>query len=717
MIDELPVALQQNPVLSTWLRFDNDKVVVQTGKVELGQGISTAIAMIAAEELNVDIDQIVIQTGRTDRGPNEFITAGSMSIEGSGMAVRHACSAARSFFINRAAELFEVEPATLRIIDGVIINPDGNEQVSFWQLLDGKQLDFEIEGKPPLKPTSEYSIVGRSTTRVDLEAKLTGQPAFIQDLELPGLLHARVVRPRNKAFSLTAINTSTVETIQGVCTVVVDGNFIGVIAKTEFAAIRARQKLIDLAQWQTDSDKALPADIAKFLREEVDTSLLVEDGLPTETPIPPRLASNSGISHAATYFKPYHLHGSIGPSAAIAEYGQDGHLTIYSHSQGPGLLRGAIAQVLGMEIEQITVIHAENAGCYGHNGADDAAMDAALLAKAYRAHPISLKWHREDEHLWEPMSPAMLVELDANLVDGKIMAWNADIYSQTHMGRPLPFGSVSNLLAAWQKNDPMPQAEIRPGMAPHGGIHRNADPYYEIPNKRIIKHLVKDTKLRTSSTRALGAFANVFAIETFMDELALASSQDPAKFRIDHLRDDRAIEVIKSMVSALADHQFQVHDQWQYGKGIAFARYKNTKTYAAVGVVLGVNVETFKIDLLHAVIAADAGQVIDRDGLENQLEGGLIQAASWTLKEAVQFDEYSSTCENWDSYPIMTFSEIPTVETIILDHPDEPCLGAGEATQGPTPAAISNAIFDATKIRIREIPFLPDRLRHQALVM
>jgi CO/xanthine dehydrogenase Mo-binding subunit len=326
-----------------------------------------------------------------------------------------------------------------------------------------------------------------------------------------------------------------------------------------------------------------------------------------------------------------------------------------------------------------------------------------------------LQWQRQDEHVWEPRSPAMQIDMAARMTKGRITFWQADIYSQSHMGRPVPFGSVSNLVAAWHKSKPMPRAQARPGMAAHGGIHRNADPYYDFKEKRITKNLVQDQRIRTSSTRGLGAFANVFAIESFMDEIAHHIGQDPIELRLDHLSDARAIQVIKTMGEKAKLYTNHVESPWRSGCGFAFARYKNTKCYAGVAMFLAVNEQTFDIRLIHAVIVADAGLIIDRDGLANQLEGGLIQAASWTLKESVQFDEFDTISIDWDSYPILTFPEIPTVEIILLDQPGEPGLGAGEATQGPTPAAISNAIFDAVGLRIREMPFTPDNLRQVAL--
>lgn len=710
----LPGALEQNPKLADWITFADDKVVVHTGKVELGQGIKTAIAMIAAEELDVSLDRILVKTGSTLSGPNEFITAGSMSIEGSGAAMRQASAEVRHYLIARAAQRFEVDADGLTVENGVVKNPAGNERVSYWQLLDGQQVDIEATGEAQPKAAKEHTIVGTTAQRLDLCDKLTGKPAFIQDQRPDGLLHGRVVRPRGMAWRLAGIDTSTVEAMDRVCKVVVDGEFIGVIAEDEFTASKARAQLQRVAHWEPRPDQAIPPDIHEFLEHNAATSLLVEDGTPTDTPIPEPIR-NGEINYTARYTKPFHMHGSIGPSAAIALMTDTRKLSIQSHSQGPHIIRAAIAQALGMEPEDVEVEHLENAGCYGHNGADDAAMDAAMLARQMSGRPILLKWEREDEHLWEPYSPAMLMKMEASLKGGRITAWNADIFSESHMGRPIPFGSVSNLIAAWHKADPMPRAEARPVLGPHGGIHRNADPYYQLGNKRVVKHLVPDHRIRTSSTRGLGAYGNVFAIECFMDELAGAANVDPVAFRLRHLEDPRAIAVIQTATEKADTWSPDVSSPWKPGKGFAFARYKNAKTYAAVIMFLAVNEVTLEIQLLHGIIAADAGQIIDTDGLSNQLEGGLIQSASWTLKEAVTFDEFSATSSDWESYPILTFPEIPTVEVILLDHPGEPSLGAGEATQGPTPAAISNAIHDAVGIRLRDVPFTPERLKSAAL--
>ena len=708
----LPAALEQNPRLADWVSVEGDRIVIRTGKVELGQGIKTAIAMIAAEELDVPIEQIIIKTGSTSAGPNEFMTAGSMSIEGSGSAVRQACAEARFHLVARAAVKFGVDVDELEVEDGLIRNRRGNESISYVELLAAEPLAMNATGDIAVKPYNEYRLVGQSTTRVDLRGKITGGQAYLQDLRPAGLAHGRIVRPPGNGYRLESVDTAAVAGMHGVIKVVVDGEFIGVVAKDEYTAVLARSRLLAVARWTAESGARLPADIHQNLMDNPGVSLLVQHGTPTEDPIPPRRTGAHTIS--ALYKKPYHMHGSIGPSAAIATF-SDGKLHVVSHSQGPYVIRGALAIALDMDPEDITVEHAENAGCYGHNGADDAAMDAAMLARQVPGAPVLLKWQREDEHAWEPYSPAMALAMEASLEHGRVSQWNADVYSQTHFGRPIPSGHSSNLVAAWHKSSPVPRTEPRPAMGNHVGIHRNADPYYDFGNKRIIKHLVKDQRVRTSSARGLGAFGNVFAIESFMDELALAAGADPIQFRLDHLSDPRARDVIQLAAEIAAGYSPARVTGWRNGKGFAFARYKNRQTYAGVMFFLGINEETFDIRLDHAVITADAGQVIDRDGIANQLEGGLIQSASWTIKEAVTFDEFATASTDWDSYPILGFTEVPTVEVHLLDHPELPSLGAGEATQGPTPAAIANAIFDATGIRLREIPFTPDRLRTAAL--
>jgi len=400
----------------------------------------------------------------------------------------------------------------------------------------------------------------------------------------------------------------------------------------------------------------------------------------------------------------------MGPSAAIAQY-LDGKLTVWVQSQGIYPIRTAIAPVLGIKEEDIRVIHVEGAGCYGHNGADDAALDAALLARKMEGIPISVKWTRADELTWEPYGPAMVMKLQASLgTEGQVLDWNHDVWSYPHLGRPRGGGRQSGLLAAWHLAEPWERVQLRPIHASHIGSHRNADPLYSFPSKRIVKHFVPEGPLRVSALRGLGAYGNVFAIESFMDELARASGIDPVEFRLRHLKDERARTVIKVAAEKVGWWTDQAWGEG-CGRGFAFAQYKNRQCYAAVVVDLVVDRKSGDITLKRAVLAADAGQIVNPDGLSNQLEGSFVQSASWTLKEQVNFDETGILASDWDSYPILRFTEVPKIETVLINRPELPFLGSGEAAQGPTPAAIANAVFHAVGVRLREIPFTPDKVR------
>jgi len=713
---DLPSSLARDPVLKKWIRINEDNsVTVATGKVELGQGILTAITAIAAEELYMSVAQIHVATVDTRRSPNEMITAGSMSVETSGLAVRVVCAEAVSLMLKSAGERLQEPLAALYLEDGTVRSRESNQSLAYRELNTEVLFDVVVSGDAPLKKTDDYKIVGRRQQRIDLRAKISGGNPFIQDkpsTSLP-LLHARIIRPPR--FHDELISRPQDATISAhIHSVVQDGNFLGVLATEEFVAIQAQEQLNLTCKWRSRSEP-IPGDIPHFLRNNVSASLLLEGGTPTDNPVPDLISIADTTAISAAYTKPYHMHASLGPSAARAWLLNE-ELFVESHTQGPYILKMVLAQSLDMPVEQVHVIHRENAGCYGHNGADDAAMDAALLAIHEPGHEILVKWSRQDECRWEPYSPAMVMDLNASIKDGKIMCWNGDIYSQSHGGRPIPFGSVSNLITAWQKSDPQPRAESRPGRGTHSGIHRNADPYYSFPQRRITKNLVASQVVRTSSTRGLGAFGNIFAIESFMDELALAADMDPVTFRLNHLNDQRAANVINTAWNSSLTHVLPANTETEvFGRGLGFARYKNIQCYAAVAVQLKVNNDTAEVMLIRADIAADAGQIIDSDGIANQLEGGFIQAASWTLKEAVQLSHQGSDSIDWDSYPILRFNEVPEVQVHLLDHPDMPCLGSGEATQGPTPAAIANALFDATGLRLRDIPFTPERLRQTAV--
>lgn len=706
-----PSSLAQNPDLDSWIRIDNqDTITVLSGKVEYGQGIKTALAQIAAEELDVALERVRVAATDTDHSPDEGLTVGSMSMETSGRAVRMAAAEARHILLSIAYEELEAPLERLIVQDGTIRDPLTGRSTTYWDLFGGQRFARQVSGMGQPKSPEEYQVVGRPAKRLDLVAKVTGIPTYLHDLELPGMRYARIVRPPNYAARLVSADLDTVRELPGMVQVVQDGSFLAVIADSEIHAIQAMEALRAATVWQGEPQLPPCQNLYDHLLNAPAQSSLVVDGTPTEDPIPPLGATPGAVQTLqASYYRPYQMHASLGPSAAVAQY-EDGKLTLWVHSQGVYPIRAAVAPVLGMAEDDIRVIQVEGAGCYGHNGADDAALDAALLARCCPGDPISVQWMRADEFAWEPYGPAMVIKMQAGLgAQGELLDWNHEVWSYPHLGRPRGGGRISDLVASWHLAEPFQPPRRVPINAPHVGSHRNADPLYKLPNKRIVKHFVADSPLRASAMRGLGAYANVFAIESFMDELAHAAGIDPLQFRLGYLEDERARVVLRT-AAAKAGWNPSAKREVGQGQGLAFARYKNRQCYAAVVVDLHVERATGAIQLDRAVIAADAGQVVNPDGLSNQLEGGFIQAASWTLKEQVDFDPRGILSTDWDSYPILRFPEIPPIQVTLIDRPDLPSLGSGEATQGPTPAAIANALFNALGIRLREIPFTPEKV-------
>lgn len=702
-------SLENNPLLDSWIRINADgTVTVFTGKAELGTGIKTALSQIAAEELDVDFERVEIVTADTARTPDEGYTAGSGTMEQSGTAILHAAADARHILLGMAAAELDVPIKSLRVADGAI-QAEGGAKTSYWDLIGGRLFRRVASRQGTPKQPESYNIVGQRIRRVDIPGKATGGVSFVQDLRLPGMLHARVVRPPSYGASLVSVDDSQARRIPGVVNIVRDGRYLAVIAEREEQAIKAADVLRAGAAW--DERPTLPPQdrlYAYFLDSPTRDSLIVE-GSGTDDPIPPIEAPAAAAQTiSATYYRPYHMHGSIGPSCGVAQL-IDGRLTIWSHGQGMFPLRSALSDLLAIPEERIRAIHMEGSGCYGHNGADDAAADAAVLAVAVPGRPVRVQWMREDEHTWEPYGSAMIMKNQASLdADGSVIDWNYDVWSSSHGMRPGDDAPSSGLIAAWHREFPMPSFPNEPSDGRHSSGHRNADPLYAFPKRRIVKHYVEGMPLRVSSTRGLGAYANVFAVESFMDELAEAAGVDPVEFRLRNLEDPRARAVIEAAAEKAGWTPGQGGNG--HGRGIAFAQYKNIKAYAAI--VMDVEVSsTGEIKLVRGVIAGDSGQIVNPDGLENQLVGGLVQAASWTMKEQVDFDRTRITSRDWLSYPILTFPEVPEVEVVLIDRPGQPYLGSGEATQGPTPAAIANAVYNAAGVRLREIPFTPDRVK------
>ena len=710
--------LAKHPDLDDWLSIGGDgRVTVRNGKVDIGQRISTAIALLVADELDVDPARIDVVRAETGVSPDEGMTSGSNSMVESGNAVRLAAATARHHLLALAAGALDVEPATLEVADGQIRSRTTNRATSYWELAGGKPFGIPIDAEAELKPPSELRYSGRRMVARDMEEIVTGKPHFVHDMKLPGMVHARVVRPPHYHARLRDLDAAVRARVaaDGI-KVVRDGSFLAVAAADEYAAVRAVERIAAAARWDTGGGLE-PQDVFERITANVRVSLPVVDGVPRNEPVPEAEPAppDALTTLQARYERPYQMHGSIGPSAALALF-EDGRLSVWTHSQGIYPLRASMAEALGMEPDSVRLVHVPGAGCYGHNGADDAAFDAALVARAMPGTPVLLKWSREDEHSWEPYGSCMAMELSASLdAAGKVVAWSHESYSDTYNMRPRPGpGKIgpARLLAARHREQALEPPVPQPAMARHVGIHRNLDPLYVFPRPRLVKHLVRGLPLRTSALRALGAYGNVFAIESFIDELAQAAGADRVAFRMDHLDDERAKAVLQAVAERLPPPRGDPGSG--RGSGIAVAQYKNVAAYAAVGIELEVT-DAAEVRLRRAVIAADAGQVVDREGLSAQLEGGLIQAASWTLYEAVTFERDGITSRDWESYPILRFDNVPEIETILIERPGAPFLGAGEATAGPTAAAIANAVRDATGLSIRRLPFTPETIRRAAM--
>jgi CO/xanthine dehydrogenase Mo-binding subunit len=698
---QLPTNLQANPRLSRWLRFDAAGFVeLSPGKVEIGQGIITALAQIAADELDVDLARIRMIPVTTEASPNEGTTSGSLSVEQSGSAVRQAAAQARAIYLEAAAQRLGVTVQSLTVEDGIIVGP-GNLRTSYWELADDALLARDAAPGTLPKPPSARRVAGTPVARLDLPDKVFGRPRFVHDLSLPGLLHGRVIKPAGPGAMLTALDEAGVRAVPGVIAFVRHGSFAGVVADTERAAEAGLAALRKGASWSGEPMLPEEANLAAWLRSQPVETTTVQD---RKAPVPAQAARTV----ARRYSRPFIAHASMAPSCAIAQWNGPDRLHVWSHCQGAYGLRADMGLALGMPPENIVVEHVEGAGCYGHNGADDVAFDAALLARATEVggSPVRVQWSRADELAWAPMGAAMAIELEADLdARGDIIGWRGEVWSNGHVSRPgrMPIPTVfsASLLAK-----PFERLiAFNPPMAMGGGAERNSVPLYDFAAMRITCHRLLTMPIRTSALRTLGAFANIFAIESFMDELAAERGEDPLAFRLRYLEDERARAVLEAAARRAGWSERRKREGT--GRGIAFARYKNFGAYCAVVAEVEGGAE---MHVRRLVVAVDVGEVINPDGVANQMEGGAIQATSWTLKKAVRFDRERITSDTWETYPILRFSEVPAVEVEILNRPQERSLGAGEAAHPPTAAAIGNAIFDALGVRVRDLPITRERI-------
>ncbi len=690
-----PASLEKNPRLSQWLRVHRDGTVsIYSGKVEIGQGILTALAQIAAEELGIALERIRMVPADTAVSPDEGVTSGSLSIQDSGVALRRACAQARALLLERAAARIGVSPGDLRVEDGSV--QAAGRSTSFWECADDVSFDCEIDEIAALRSPRDYRVVGKPAPRGDLPDKIAGRPRFIQDMTLPGMLYGRIVRPPHNFAGLIALDDSKVKSMPGLAAIVRDGGFVGVLAEREDVAISAQRALRLTASWR-ESDPP-PRDVYAWLKEHAAEHRVISERENADA------KSRAAKVLEASYTKPYISHASIGPSCAIAQI-DEGKLLVWTHSQGIFNLRRDLALALAMHEDAIVVRHAEGAGCYGHNGADDAALDAALLARAAGGRPVQVQWMRDDEFAWAPCGPAMALSLRAALdSQGNIVLWQHELWSNGHSSRPGRSQGPA-LAAAWHLARPHERPSAINMPLPAGAADRNAIPIYDFPNQRVVNHYVHEMPVRTSALRSLGAYANVFAIESFMDELARAAEIDAVAFRLRHLKDPRGRAVIDAAARRAGWSGWKPVEG--RGHGIGFAKYKNLGAYCAAIAEVAVGHE---VRVNRLVLAVDVGLVINPDGVINQIEGGAIQSTSWTLKEELKLDARGIASLGWEDYPILKFSDVPAVEVELIERPDLPAVGAGEAAQGPTAAAIANAVGHALGLRVRELPLTYERI-------
>jgi CO/xanthine dehydrogenase Mo-binding subunit len=697
-VPRLPGHLGATPRLSRWLRIRSDGTVeVTPGKVEIGQGILTALVQIVADELDVGLDRVRLVNANTARSPNEAVTAGSLSVQDCGMALRHVCAEARAIYLAVAAERLGVAAGTLEVRDGTIAGP-GNLRTSYWELADDALLARDASPGVGAKPVAARQLTGQSVTRIDIADKVFGRPRFIHDRAFDELLHGRVLRPATPGAKLVTLDAAVAERMPGVVAVVRDGSFIGVVAETEQAAAAAIERLRAAAQWSAGFELPDETQLAQWLRSRPVETTTVDK---REAAKPGAVART--LRHS--YTRPFLAHASMGPSCAVARWGEPA-IEVWTHTQGIFNLRADLAIILARPLDSIVVEHMEGAGCFGQNGADDAALDAVLLARAVPGRPVRLQWTREEEMSWGPLGAGMAIDVAADLDSaGEIVGWRHEVWSNGHVSRP-GRGKTPTLFAASQLAQPFERAiATNPPVSTGGGAERNSVPLYDFPAWEITSHRVLEMPIRTSSLRTLGAFGNVFALESFLDELCAETGEDPLAFRLRHLKDARARAVLEA--AARRAGWSGRHKAEGVGYGLAFARYKNASAYCAViAEVEG----AADIRVRRLVAAVDVGEVINPDGVINQIEGGAIQSTSWTLKEAVRFDRTRILSDTWETYPILPFSEVPKVEVEILARPSEPAMGAGEAAQGPTAAAIANAVFDALGVRVRDLPITRERI-------
>ena len=693
-----PVSLDQ---VDSFLAIDDKGMVtLYAGKVDLGTGVNIGLAQIVAEELDVRLANVSLVTGDTALTPDQGPSYGSQSIQTGGMQIRQAAATARNALLDQAAQRLNMAKDDLAINEGIIAPKAGGTGVAYQDLIGDKNFMLKVDPAAPTKSPSDYKLVGKPAARRDVPEKLTGKFTYVHDFRMPGMLYGSVIRPPALGATLQTVDESSIKDVRGVVKVVRDGNFLGVVTETEWAAVRAAREL--KTAW-SDS-KTLPEQ-EKLWEHVRSTKILKDDVTSNIGEVSAAMAASGGKKLSASYDFTIHTHGSIGPSCAVAEF-KDGKLTVWTASQATHNLRKQLAKMLSMALGDVRCVYVDGAGCYGRNGHEDAAADAALLAKAVDK-PVRVQWSRADEHGWDPKGPPTLIDLRANIdASGSVTAWESEFF--------IPQGAAGtvDLVAATLSDKPVD------GQMSPGGIIGDSAIGYKFPNIRTVCHRLETTPLRPSWIRTPGRMQNTFANECFLDEIAAAVSADPLEFRVKYTdpADKRGLDILDHLAK-LSNWQKRPSPQKNIsgnivkGRGVSYVKYELVRTY--VGAVAEVEVDRTvgNVRVTKVYVVHDCGQVINPSGVQAQIEGNVIQTVSRTLKEEVTFDRSMVTSLDWASYPILTFAELPEIVVELIDRPTEKPWGAGEPTAAVVPSAISNAIFDATGARIRSVPFKASKLQ------
>jgi len=676
----------------------NGTVTMYTGKVDIGTGIRVALPQMVAEELDIALDKIKLIEGDTALTPDQGPTWGSLSVQVAGVQLRQAAATARKALVEMAAQRLGKPAADLGVRDGVVfVVAEPQRRVSYADLIGDQSFNLKLDPAAPVKNPKDHTIVGQPVPRPDIPGKVTGTHTYIQDFRVPGMMHARVVRPPAIGATLQSVDESSIKAIKG-ARVVRQESFLAVVADSEWAAVKAAKAL--KATWSSWDGLPEPSK----LWEHVRATKIAKDDVAVDRGDPKAAIAGAAKKLTATYDFAIHTHGSMGPSCAVADV-KAGKAEVWSPSQAPHWLRREVAATLQMDPKDVHIQYLDGAGCYGRNGHEDATCDAALISKLI-GKPVRVQWSREDEHGWDPKGPPTLVEIMAGLdAQGNIVGWQSELWVPKADITEWPRTLAATFAGIAQKE------AINPG-----NIHRNLDPSYPFANQKAVAHRLDSTPFRPSWIRTPGRMQNTYANEVFIDECAAAAGADPVEYRLRYLGDPRGVAVLRAAANlakwdARPSPRRDQSGTIARGRGVAYVKYENARTYCAGVAEVEVNKQTRAVRCTRFYVAHDCGQIINPDGVRAQIEGNIIQTVSRTLKEELKWNRSRVTSVDWASYPILRFPEVPEVVMELINRPSEPPWGVGEPAAVLPPPAISNAVFDAIGVRLRSVPFTPDRLK------